>query len=137
MKRTLLAASLLALSAGCATQGPAPSQAPAPAKEAPVAAPAAKAPEKPMTGKELAFSGKKGNCLACHAMPSVSDAVPAGNIAPPLIAMKARFPDRAALKSQIEDAARKNPKTMMPPYGRNSILTQSEIDLLVDYIHSL
>ncbi len=136
MKRTLIAASLLALAAGCATQSAPPPQAAAPAKEAPKAA-AAKAPEKPMTGKELAFSGKKGNCLACHAMPSVSDAVPAGNIAPPLIAMKARFPDRAALKSQIEDAARKNPKTMMPPYGRNSILTQSEIDLLVDYIHSL
>lgn len=138
MKKTLLAAAVLAASAGCATQSPAPAKSPAPppAAKAAEAAPA-KAPEKPMTGKQIAFSGAKGNCLACHSMPSVSDAIPAGNIAPPLIAMKARFPDRAALRGQIEDAAKKNPRTMMPPYGRNGILTQAEIDLLVDYIHSL
>ena len=47
-------------------------------------------------GKKVAFDRKKGNCLACHMM---SDGALPGNIGPPLIAMKARFPDRQALLS--------------------------------------
>ncbi|MCK4676092.1 MAG: c-type cytochrome, partial [Gammaproteobacteria bacterium] len=41
-------------------------------------------------GKKLAFDRKKGNCLACH---QIEGGTLAGNIGPPLIAMKARFPD--------------------------------------------
>ena len=41
-------------------------------------------------GKQLAFDGKKGNCLACH---QIEGGTLAGNIGPPLVAMKARFPD--------------------------------------------
>ena len=52
-------------------------------------------------GKKVAFDRKKGNCLACHMM---SDGALPGNIGPPLIAIKARFPDKAALREQIWDA---------------------------------
>jgi len=31
-------------------------------------------PAKDLTGKQLAFDKTKGNCLACHAMPTVPDA---------------------------------------------------------------
>ncbi len=55
---------------------------------------AAEAVKEP-TGKELAFNNRKGNCLACHAMPTVPDAESAGLYGPPLIAMSARFPDKA------------------------------------------
>ena len=51
--------------------------------------------------------------------------------------MKMRYPDRDALREQIWDAAIKNPDTRMPPFGRNRILTEEEIDLVTDYIHSL
>jgi sulfur-oxidizing protein SoxX len=85
-------------------------------------------------GKELTFERKKGNCLACH---MIADGDLAGNIGPPLLAMKARFPDRAALRAQIWDASTKNPRSVMPPFGRHGILTEEEIDLVTDYIHSL
>ena len=85
-------------------------------------------------GKELAFNRFKGNCLACH---YVEGGELTGNYGPPLVAMKMRYPDREALRLQIWDAAVKNPDTRMPPFGRNRILTEEEIDLVTDYIQSL
>jgi sulfur-oxidizing protein SoxX len=85
-------------------------------------------------GKELAFNRFKGNCLACH---YVEGGELTGNYGPPLVAMKMRYPDREALRAQIWDAAVKNPDTRMPPFGRNRILTEEEIDLVTDYIQSL
>lgn len=85
-------------------------------------------------GKKLAFNKKKGNCLACH---MIVGGKQAGNIAPPLIAMKARFPDKAVLRAQIADPRTKNPDSMMPPFGPHGVLSGKEIDLITDYIHSL
>lgn len=97
---------------------------------------AADAP-KEETGKSLAFNRSLGNCLACHAMPGVPDAEMPGTIAPPLIAMKARFPNRADLRAQIWDATVRNPQTSMPPFGKHKILTEEEIDKVTDFIHGL
>ena len=85
-------------------------------------------------GKKLAFGIKKGNCLSCHMM---SDGDQPGNIGPPLIAMKARFPDKAVLRAQIADARDKNPNTIMPPFGTHGILTAKEVDLITEFVHSL
>lgn len=85
-------------------------------------------------GKKLTFGIKKGNCLACH---MVADGEQPGTIGPPLIAMKARFPDKAVLRAQIGDARDKNPNTMMPPFGAHGILTDKELDLVTNYIHTL
>jgi len=85
-------------------------------------------------GKAIAFDRNKGNCLSCHMM---DDGELPGNSAPPLMMMQARFPDRDALRSQIYDATQRNPDSVMPPYGRHYILTEQELDLVVDYIHSL
>lgn len=85
-------------------------------------------------GKKLAFDRKKGNCLACHV---VEDGSLPGTVAPPLMMMKARYPDREALKAQIYDARTKNKTTMMPPFGAHGILSDEDIDLITDYIHSL
>lgn len=85
-------------------------------------------------GKAIAFDRFKGNCLACH---YVEGGELTGTYGPPLIAMKVRYPDREVLREQIWDATIKNPDTRMPPFGRNRILTEEEIDLVTDYIQSL
>lgn len=85
-------------------------------------------------GKALTFDRSKGNCLACH---WVEGGELTGTYGPPLIAMKVRYPDREVLRAQIWDAAVRNPATRMPPFGRNRILTEEEIDLVTNYIQSL
>lgn len=85
-------------------------------------------------GKKISFDTKKGNCLACHMI--MGGEMP-GNIGPPLIAMKARFPDVAKLRAQIADPREMNPNTIMPPFGAHGILTDDEVDKVVAYIHSL
>jgi len=85
-------------------------------------------------GKEIAFDRAKGNCLACH---QIEGGELPGNIGPPLVAMKARFPDKAKLRSQIADATKMNPNSIMPPFGRNQILSESEIDKVVEFIYTL
>ena len=92
---------------------------------------------KELSGRELTFSTAKGNCLACHQMPSDPGAITSANIGPPLIAMKERYPDRAKLRAQIWDATAFNPSTVMPPFGKHKILTESEIDRILDYVASL
>ena len=85
-------------------------------------------------GKAIAFDRNKGNCLSCHMM---DDGELPGNSAPPLMMMQMRFPDRQALYDQIFDASGRNPTSVMPPYGRHRILSKEELDLVVDYVHSL
>jgi L-cysteine S-thiosulfotransferase len=85
-------------------------------------------------GKAIAFDRNAGNCLACHA---IDDGELPGNSGPPLLQMPLRFPDREVLRSQIWDATVRNPNTVMPPYGKHMILTNEEIDLVVDYLLTL
>jgi sulfur-oxidizing protein SoxX len=85
-------------------------------------------------GKKLAMDRPKGNCLACH---HIEDGEFPGTLGPPLLAMQARFPDKSVLRAQIWDATAINPDSRMPPFGRHGILTEEEIDLITDYIHSL
>lgn len=91
----------------------------------------------PSSGEALAFDKNKGNCLACHAMPSDPRAVTSANIGPPLVNMKQRYPDRARLRAQIWDATQNNPETVMPPFGRNHVLNEQEIDEITDFIQKL
>lgn len=89
-----------------------------------------------MDGKQLAFDRQKGNCLACHDLPRVPGVELPGNVGPALVAIKDRF-TRERLRQQIWDAAQLNVHTAMPPFGRNKILTESEIDKVTDFIFSL
>jgi|SRR5215471_10783949 len=86
-------------------------------------------------GQNLAHDVYKGNCLACHQIPGDPSAVSSANIGPPLLAMRQRFPDRTLLRSQIWDATLRNPQTVMPPFGKHGILTEQEIDLVIDYLY--
>ena len=85
-------------------------------------------------GKSLATERGKGNCLACH---SIEDGQLPGNLGPPLLAMKVRFPDRERLRRQIHDASSNKRHSRMPPFGRHQILTAEEIELIMDYLYTL
>ena len=84
--------------------------------------------------RAMAFDRNKGNCLACH---MIAGGEMPGLVAPPLMMMKQRFPDREVLKEQIWDATIRNPESVMPPYGRHGVFTEEELEMVVDYIHSL
>ena len=88
-------------------------------------------------GRRLAEDFRKGNCLACHSMPTDPTAITQANIAPPLSHMRERFGNRETLRSQIWDAGKRNPNTVMPPFGKHRILTDDEIELIIDYLYTL
>ena len=85
-------------------------------------------------GRAIAADRKLGNCYTCH---QVAGADLAGDVGPPLVDMTKRYPNREALRAQIADPRIRNPDSIMPPYGAYGILTEQELDLLVDYVFSL
>jgi L-cysteine S-thiosulfotransferase len=86
-----------------------------------------------MPGQQLAFDRSKGNCLTCH---DIAGGDSPGNVAPPLVDMKTRFPDRNELAAIVFDETKRNPQTVMPPFGRNLILTHDEIESVVDFLYT-
>jgi L-cysteine S-thiosulfotransferase len=94
---------------------------------------AAVAQSPPSPGETLAFDRGKGNCLTCHVIKG-GDAP--GNVGPELADMKKRYPDRNELAAIIFDETRRNPLTVMPPFGRNLILTQPEIEAVIDFLYT-
>ena len=84
-------------------------------------------------GEKLAFDRSKGNCLTCH---DIKGGDAPGNLGPPLADMHKRFPDRSQLVAIIYDETKRNPLTVMPPFGRNLILTEQEINSVVDFLYT-
>jgi sulfur-oxidizing protein SoxX len=121
----VLMAGLLATTASHA-QGQAPSAAVCDNKDNPPT-------DAAVIGGCIAVNRTKGNCHSCHLINGINY----GNIAPPLVAMKARFPDKAKLRAQIWDASVANPKTVMPPFGRHGILSEDEVDKVVEFMLTL
>lgn len=85
-------------------------------------------------GRQLAFDRKKGNCLACHL---IEGGTLPGNIGPPLIAMKARFPDKDKLRAQIADATKSNPHSIMPPFEKFGVMSPDEVYKVTEFIYTL
>ena len=85
-------------------------------------------------GQKLAFDRSKGNCLTCHVIKGGD--LP-GTIGPELKDLKSKYPDRNELAAIIFDETKRNPQTMMPPFGRNRILTEQEISAIVDFLQTL
>ncbi|MGH7051758.1 MAG: sulfur oxidation c-type cytochrome SoxX [Acetobacteraceae bacterium] len=90
-------------------------------------------PEQIAAGKKIVFSQALGNCLACHAIAGGSQP---GDIGPPLKDVKAMIPDRKMLYAIIFDEEARNPQTMMPPFGRNAILSSKQINEVVDFLYT-
>jgi sulfur-oxidizing protein SoxX len=85
-------------------------------------------------GQKLAFDRGKGNCLTCHVIKGGD--LP-GTIGPELKNIKSKYPDRNDLVAIISDETKRNPQTVMPPFGRNRILTEQEINAVVDFLQTL
>jgi sulfur-oxidizing protein SoxX len=85
-------------------------------------------------GQKLAFDRGKGNCLTCH---EIKGGDLPGTIGPPLKDIKSKYPDRNELVAILTDETKRNPQTMMPPFGRNRILTEQEINAVVDFLQTL
>ena len=85
-------------------------------------------------GEKLAFDRGKGNCLTCHVIKGGD--LP-GTIGPELKDLKTKYPDRNELVAILFDETKRNPQTMMPPFGRNRILTEHEINAIVDFLQTL
>lgn len=85
-------------------------------------------------GQQLAFDRSKGNCLTCH---EIKGGDLPGTIGPPLKDIKGKYPDRNELVAILTDETKRNPRTVMPPFGRNRILTEQEINAVVDFLQTL
>ena len=85
-------------------------------------------------GEKLAFDRGKGNCLTCHVIKGGD--LP-GSIGPELKDIKSKYPDRKDLLAILDDESKRNPLTVMPPFGRNRILTEQEINAIVDFLQTL
>ena len=85
-------------------------------------------------GQKLAFDRGKGNCLTCH---EIKGGDLPGTIGPALKDIKSKYPDRNELVAILTDETRHNPQTVMPPFGRNRILTEQEINAVVDFLQTL
>jgi sulfur-oxidizing protein SoxX len=85
-------------------------------------------------GQKLAFDRGKGNCLTCH---DIKGGDLPGTIGPKLDDIKSKYPDRNDLIAILTDETKRNPQTMMPPFGRNRILTNEEINAIVDFLQTL
>jgi sulfur-oxidizing protein SoxX len=109
-------AAILALLAGAALAGPALAQSAA------------------ADGKKLAFDRSKGNCLTCHV---IKGGEYPGTLGPELVDIKSKYPNRDELVAILFDETKRNPLTVMPPFGRNRILTDKEINAIVDFLQTL
>jgi len=100
---------------------------------APLAAPAC-AQSAVSEGQKLAFDRSKGNCLTCHV---IKGGEYPGTIGPELTDIKSKYPNRDELVAILNDETKRNPLTVMPPFGRNRILTDKEISAVVDFLQTL
>jgi L-cysteine S-thiosulfotransferase len=99
-----------------------------------VSIPTAGAQSSAAEGQKLAFDRAKGNCLSCH---DIKGGDLPGTIGPALKDIKSRYPDRNDLVAILTDETKRNPQTAMPPFGRNHILTEQEIDAIVNFLQTL
>jgi alcohol dehydrogenase (quinone), cytochrome c subunit len=85
-------------------------------------------------GQELALDRAKGNCLACH---TIKGGDAPSSVGRELVGMRRRFPNRADLVEILTNEPMRNSIAPMPPFGRNRILTPTEIEKIIDFLYTL
>jgi sulfur-oxidizing protein SoxA len=86
-------------------------------------------------GKKLAYASEKGNCLSCHVLEA--DNEQPGSVGPNLSAYAKLGRTEVYTLQQLWDARVHNPRTAMPPFGTNGILSAPEVADIVAYLHTL
>ncbi len=124
-----------------AKKAPAAEKAAAPAAAAATAAAATAAAASPPDtaamveqGKKIAMDRSAGNCIACHVIPGGEAP---GTIGPPLVAIQARYPSKDKLREQLWDSTQANPASAMPPFGKNQILSDEQLNQVVEFVWTL
>jgi sulfur-oxidizing protein SoxX len=88
-------------------------------------------------GREIFVNPRKGNCVACHPVPGMPSRIDTSRVGPDLTAFASRNQDRKILRAIIWDMSERNANTVMPPYGKHRILTEAEIDAVVEYLEKI
>jgi sulfur-oxidizing protein SoxX len=105
-------------------------------------------PGDPVKGRAVAIHRKKGNCLACHAMPAPEQQFH-GNIGPDLAGVADRY-SAGEIRLRLVDATIINEDTIMPAFYRNAglhrvlkkfkgktVLSAQEIEDVLAYLLTL
>jgi sulfur-oxidizing protein SoxX len=104
-------------------------------------------PGDPVKGKKLSVNRKKGNCLACHAMP-IPEQQFHGEVGPDLSGVGSRM-TQAELRLRLVNSKALNPDTIMPAFHKvalnrvlkkfkgKTILGAQEIEDIIAYISTL
>ncbi len=105
-------------------------------------------PGTPENGRKVAIDRKKGNCLACHAMP-VPEQPFHGAVGPDLAGVGSRY-DAGELRLRIVNPKYANPDTIMPAFYKanglhrvlkgfegKSLLSAEEVEDVVAYLVTL
>ena len=86
---------------------------------------------------DLFVKGDKGNCIACHQLPDGAGPAARNDVGPRLTGERMRALGKDEVRAIIDDATRRNPESVMPPFGRHRILDAREIDRLTEFLHAL
>jgi sulfur-oxidizing protein SoxX len=105
-------------------------------------------PGDPANGRSVAIDRKKGNCLACHAMPIPEQSFH-GEVGPDLNGVGSRY-SAGELRLRIVDPKVLNPDTIMPAFYKTNglhrvladfegkpMLTAQEVEDVVAYLQTL
>lgn len=84
-------------------------------------------------GKQTAQARDKGNCLACHVMKGGSQP---GTRGPDLSHYGSAGRSDAETYAVIHDMRTRSPETLMPPFGTNEILSDTEIRDIVAFLQA-
>ncbi|MBH89480.1 MAG: sulfur oxidation c-type cytochrome SoxX [Magnetovibrio sp.] len=104
-------------------------------------------PGDPVKGKKLAINRKKGNCLACHAMPIPEEQFH-GEVGPDLHGVGSRMTE-AELRLRLVNSKALNPDTIMPAFHKvalnrvlkkfkgKTILGAQEVEDIIAYLMTI
>lgn len=103
----------------------------------------------PYNGRKVMVDRRKGNCLACHVVSSITDQQFHGNIGPALDGVGATYTP-AELRLRVADPKVLNPDTIMPAFFKTdglhrvqkkwqgkTIVSAQEVEDIIAYLETL